>query len=636
MSFVHPEDRARVRNANEESDRTGAPFSQEYRVVARDGTIKWVRDDGVCIKDAEGRPVYWQGSWLDVTTQKEAVEELHASETRFRSIFEHALIGMSLSRPDGQWVEVNAALCSLVGYTEEELLARSFQDVTHPEDLDADLAYVRQLLNGEVDFFRMEKRYIHKNGQIIWVLLSASMVRREDGAPLYYVAQIQDITQQKRSDEELRHQALHDALTDLPNRTLMQDRLEQALIAARRSSDTVALLVMDLNRFKEVNDSLGHAAGDRLLQETTARLTSSLRQSDTVARLGGDEFAIILPDSGFQQAEHIARKLLLALRQPVMLNDHQIDVDASIGVALFPEHGESAETLLRHADVAMYAAKRSRLGHALYAAEHDLSSPGQLALVAGLRDAIEHEKLVLHFQPIVTLSTGRVKCMEALARWQPDGQGFIPPSQFIPLAEETGLIEQLTMFVLRQALAQCAAWNRAGLDLNVAVNLSASSLLNASLSDVIETALQHAGVSGESLVVEVTESALMTKPDEVAVILDRLHRLGIRVAIDDFGIGYSSLSYLQQLPVDEIKIDRSFIQTMAHDEQAIVRTVIELGKNLNLEVTAEGVEDEETWRTLYAMNCSTIQGYYISRPMPAAAVAPWIASYEQHPRRPGA
>ena len=251
-----------------------------------------------------------------------------------------------------------------------------------------------------------------------------------------------DVSDQKSFEEQLRHQALHDGLTGLPNRTLMHDRLEQALISARRNSDTVALLVMDLNRFKEVNDSLGHAAGDRLLEETTNRLTATLRLTDTVARLGGDEFAIVLPASGRQQAEHTVRKLLVALRRPIVLHDHQIDVDASFGVAMFPENGESPETLLRHADVAMYAAKRGHLGHSFYAAGHDLNSPSHLALIGGLRHAIEHEKLLLHFHPIVNMGTGRVERVEALARWQKEGDGFVPPSQFIPLAEETGLISR--------------------------------------------------------------------------------------------------------------------------------------------------------------------------------------------------
>jgi diguanylate cyclase (GGDEF)-like protein/PAS domain S-box-containing protein len=552
---------------------------------------------------------------------------------QFAAIVESADDAVTAMDSDGVIASWNPGAERLYGYAASEVIGKSIT-ILEPLDLHGEVTRNLRLVvdGGSVEHFEAER--VTKAGDLLTVSITVSPLRDSEGRVTGVTAVSRDVTDQKSFEEQLRHQALHDGLTGLPNRTLMHDRLEQALIAARRNSDTVALLVMDLNRFKEVNDSLGHAAGDRLLEEATLRLTAALRLTDTVARLGGDEFAIVLPASGRQQAEHTVRKLLVGLRRPIMLHDHQIDVDASFGVAMFPENGESPETLLRHADVAMYAAKRARLGHSFYAAEHDLNSPSHLALIAGLRDAIEHGKLLLHFQPIVSLSTGRVERVEALARWRRDGHGFVPPSQFIPLAEETGLIEPLTLLVLKLALEQCAAWKRDGLDLGVAVNLSASSLLNPNLSDVVEAALQHAGVEGTSLMVEVTESALMAKPHEATAVLDHLHKLGIRIAIDDFGTGYSSLSYLQQLPVDEIKIDRSFIQKMARDEQAIVRTVIDLGQNLELQVTAEGVEDEETWIALRAMSCSTAQGYFISRPMPAAAVASWIEAWKLRPHIP--
>ncbi|HZS93760.1 MAG TPA: EAL domain-containing protein [Chloroflexota bacterium] len=442
-----------------------------------------------------------------------------------------------------------------------------------------------------------------------------------------------DLSQRKSFEQRLRHQALHDSLTGLPNRTVLSDRLDHAMLAARHTDDSVALVVLDLNRFKHINDSLGHDAGDRLLQEAAARLRSSLRQTDTVARFGGDEFAVVMPGLSRRHVEQTVGKILTALHTPLNIREHQIDIDASIGIALFPEHGDSADVLLRHADVAMYSAKRGRRAFALYSPEQDLTSARHLALAAQLRQAIDGHDITLHFQPIVSVETGRTERVEALARWKRAEDEYIPPDQFIPLAEETGLIAPLTRSVLRGALVHCSAWRLAGLDLGVGVNLSSSSLSDPELPGMIETALGDAGLSGDALMIEITESALLEKPDEARKTLERLHAQGVRLAIDDFGTGYSSLSYLQKLPVDAIKIDRSFVQHMTEDDRTIVRAVIDLGKHLNLDVTAEGVETWETWMQLREMECPSAQGYLISPPLTGEEVRSWMETHAVTSRR---
>ncbi len=433
----------------------------------------------------------------------------------------------------------------------------------------------------------------------------------------------------KQAEEMVSYLAYYDPMTGLPNRTLLQDRLKQAISTAARENHPVAFLLMDLDRFKEINDTLGHHRGDILLQQVGARLKSVLWEPDTVSRLGGDEFAVLLPR--LAAAEHInvvIQKIQNALKAPFVIENLPIAVDVSIGIALYPDHATDAETLIQRADVAMYVAKRTGSGYTVYAPELNQHSPQRLALLGELRQAIEHDQLLLHYQPKISLKTNRMMDVEALVRWQHPQHGMIPPNQFIPLAEQTGLIKPLTLWVLNKALNQCRAWQQTGLEIPVSVNLSARNLHDQELTDHVAGLLETSGISPDRLELEITESAIMMDPPRALEILKRLSGMGVRLSLDDFGTGYSSLGYLKKLPVDEIKIDRSFVTDMTRDENdaMIVRSTIDLGHNLGRKVVAEGVENRETWNRLAALGCDSAQGYYMSRPIPADELARWFST----------
>ncbi|MGH9151576.1 MAG: putative bifunctional diguanylate cyclase/phosphodiesterase [Acidimicrobiales bacterium] len=435
--------------------------------------------------------------------------------------------------------------------------------------------------------------------------------------------------------EEVLHQALHDSLTALPNRTLFHQRVQRAIAAASHTDARVAVMLIDLNRFKEVNDTLGHHNGDLLLQDLGRRLRHSVRPGDTVARLGGDEFAIVVPRAeGVAGAERVAARVLRSLEEPFSLNDLTLDVDAAIGIALYPDHGRDPATLLQRADVAMYAAKGGQGGYEVYNPENDRYSPERLALVGELRSAPSNGQLQVHYQPKSDLDSGRVTGLEALLRWEHPVHGTVPPDEFIPMAEQTGSIRALTSFVLEEALTQCAAWRRAGLDVGIAVNLSVRSLLDPGLPDEVGRLLAGTGLPAGKVTLELTESSMMADPQRTADVLARLNLLGVQLSIDDFGTGYSSLSYLRRLPVDEMKIDKSFVMSMAHDDgdDVIVRSTVDLGHNLGLRVVAEGVEDEASWRRLRALGCDSAQGYFLSRPLPAGEVEALVARLGRGPQ----
>jgi diguanylate cyclase (GGDEF)-like protein len=471
-----------------------------------------------------------------------------------------------------------------------------------------------------------------RDGQPFHIDLSVGTMTL-DGQPLL-VLSVRDITARKQAEAALKHQALHDGLTGLPNRILLHKRLQQAIEIAERDHTGVALLIMDLNRFKDVNDTFGHHYGDLLLEQLGDRLGGALRECDTIARLGGDEFAVLLPNATLQDAEEVARRLLEVLDAPFALSGLQLEIDASIGIALAPEHGMDADTLLRRADVAMYVAKRGNSGYALYTVEQDQHSPMRLALVGELRRAIDADELSLYFQPKVNHGTGQITSVEALVRWHHPRHGMLGPDEFVPIAEQTGLIRPLAHWVLDAALRQCFRWRQEGFDLAVAVNLSMRNLHDPEIVDMIGTLLKRWGVPPIKLVIEITESSLMADAARAMDVLTRLRNMGVGISIDDFGTGYSSLAYLKRLPVDELKIDKSFVLHMAGDDNdaAIVRSTIGLAHDLGLRVVAEGIEDQATWDLLVALGCDIAQGYYISRPQPAARLGEWLVTSQWNPR----
>jgi diguanylate cyclase len=425
---------------------------------------------------------------------------------------------------------------------------------------------------------------------------------------------------------EVRRLAATDDLTGLPNRRQFDRRLRDALADARDRDATVALLLIDLDRFKELNDTLGHRAGDLVLQQIGPRLRAVLRSGDELARLGGDEFAVLLRDAA--DAEPVGRRIGRALEDSFTIDGIDVRIGASIGIALFPEHGDDAETLLQRADVAMYQAKGARSGHAFYERERDRHSRERLALIGELRDAIGTDQLVLHYQPKLDLETGEVRDVEALVRWMHPTRGLLAPGAFVPLAEQTGVMGALTNHVLDAALAQVERWYDAGLDLAVAVNVSAETLLDEGWASDVSSALVRHGVPASRLRIEITEDALMGDPDRALRVVESLVATGVGVSLDDFGTGYSSLALLKHLPVDELKIDRVFVRDLLHDDAdaAIVRSVVDLGRRFGVKTVAEGVEDEATLRRLADDGVTVAQGFHIARPLPAADLEAWLAA----------
>ena len=424
--------------------------------------------------------------------------------------------------------------------------------------------------------------------------------------------------------------SLHDALTGLPNRVLFRRRVEEALGRASRSGGEVVLMVLDLDRFKEVNDTLGHGRGDELLRHIADRLRNAVREADVVARLGGDEFGIVMvqPHSGQAEALDLARRIEDALDAPFALADLWVEGNASIGIACAPEHAEDAETLIQRADVAMYQAKQGGGGHRVYDPEADPNLPGKLRLLQDLRPAIEAGQLLLHYQPKVRVGDGALQGVEALVRWQHPTRGLLFPADFIELAERSNVVRALTLRVVRDAVRQAAQWLAQGSELSVAVNLSPRVLLDVALPADIALILEEEALPPRLLEVEITESCLIADPERTADILERLSETGVRISIDDFGTGYSSLSLLKRLPVDAIKIDRSFVGDVAHDanDMAIVESTIQLAASLGLVSVAEGVETPEAWACLEAFGCDEAQGYYVSRPLPAADIEAWLSA----------
>jgi diguanylate cyclase (GGDEF)-like protein len=422
-----------------------------------------------------------------------------------------------------------------------------------------------------------------------------------------------------------RYQALHDPLTDLPNRALFQDRTGVALRTAARSGATVAVLLLDLDRFKEVNDTLGHEYGDHLLLQVAERLRGCFRDSDSVARLGGDEFAILLPDSGWEEAVTVTRRIGAALHAPFSMYDFALDIDGSVGIAL-AEPGDDVETLLRHADVAMYEAKGAHQPFARYDSSRDANNLSRLVLLGDLRRAIDAGELIVHYQPKVSTGTGLLNSVEALVRWQHPTLGLVQPDGFIPQAENTAVIHALTTEVLGLALGQVRTWAEAGHSIPVAVNISARSLLDPRFPAHVRELLDAHDVAPYMLCLELTETAVMTDYDLALVVLQALDTMGVSLSIDDFGTGYSSMSYLKTLPVKELKIDRSFVIGMANDPDSavIVRSTIDLAHDLGMTVVAEGVEDRTARNALAAMGCDLVQGYGICRPLPAGELELWV------------
>ena len=456
-----------------------------------------------------------------------------------------------------------------------------------------------------------------------------SSVNNSKGEPDHAVFMIDDISEAKDQQNALRRQALHDSLTDLPNRTLFIDRLEQAMLAAERNDNLLTVLLMDLDHFKEINDTLGHHIGDLLLKQIGPKIHQNLRSIDTVARMGGDEFLMLLPGSNEKHGIEVAQKILASISEPFLVDDHALEIGASIGIAVYPTHADDANSLIRRADVAMYNAKHNRSGCNLYNPKDDLHNPGRLTMMTELRQGIEQNQLCLYYQPKIDIKTNQCIGVEALVRWDHPDKGQILPDNFIKSAEQSGTIKSLTQWVLTKAIEQSTQWNKEGLCIDMSVNISARDFQDPALLKLIEDKISNSTLEPSCLILELTESAVMTDTKKAFDSLSKLDKMGVKLSIDDFGTGYSSLDYLKRLPVDELKIDRSFVidMTTSKDDSAIVRSTIDLAHNLGLSVVAEGVEDQAALDLLKEMDCDTMQGYFTSKPLPPDEMTEYLSKF---------
>lgn len=560
--------------------------------------------------------------------RKQAEDALRESEAHFRSLVEQASDSFFVHDVDGNFLDVNQRGCDSLGYSCQELLRMSIADI----DLDlsiGELKYLRDQITGH-NPIALESRYRRKDGTIFPVEIRMGPI--EIDGQRHLLSLVRDVTERKELQDHIQHLAYHDPLTNLPNRTMFNRHLSHAIARAQRHQKGMAVLFIDLDRFKNINDTLGHDAGDRLLQEMAQRINACLRNADVVARLdlpqdmvarlGGDEFVVLIEDvTDVGHVSHIARKILATMVKEFPLDDQLIHITASIGISTFPEDGRNEFSLMKHADIAMYRAKdKGKNNFQFYSAQMDLHSAELLALESGLRRALERNEFVLYYQAKVETKTGRITGVEALVRWQHPNLGLVSPVHFIPLAEESGLIVPLSHWVLREACNQSRAWQKQGLPpLHIAVNLSARQFSDENLLADTLRIVQEVGMDPTLLELEVTESMMMYNTEKSVQILEEFRNMGIRIAIDDFGIGYSSLSHLKQFPIDIIKIDRSFIKDIPGDEsdEAITDAIIAIGKSMKIKVVAEGVETAKQLQFLCDRGCDEIQGYFFSRPVPA-------------------
>jgi len=614
------DDRLRVREEISAAVAANRHFAVEYRILTCAGQEKWVLERGMAVLDECGEQVL-EGFIEDVSERRQALDAVANAELRYRHIFEHASEGIFQTTPDGHYLSANMSLARLYGYTSPEELIADLADIERRLYVDpVQREKFRCLMDAHGEVVNFESEVYRRDGSKIWISENAHSVRGLQGELICYEGTVQDITERRSYQEQLERQANFDQLTGLPNRNLLNDRLEQAISRAARRGYFLALVFIDLDNFKFINDSLGHVAGDELLVEVAHRLRNCLRTVDTVARQGGDEFVLVLNDH-YQVASIISllERILQEISRSITLMGRDWQVGASLGVALYPTDGEDTPTLLKHADVAMYAAKaRGRNNFQFFTHEMNRISDERLRLEAAMRVALEQDGFSIAFQPKVD-HRRRIVGAEALARWHTKDFGTVPPDCFIPIAEETGLIVPLTEIILRKAFAAASKWSQTpGHAITVAVNLSPRLFLDGKIVEHVARLISEAGLPPEHVELEITESIFLGDSGRTLSILKGLKQLGVALVMDDFGTGYSSLSYIRRFPLDIIKIDKSLVTGIEYEDDGamIARAIISLCQSLRKTVVAEGLENQAQFDFLRYQGCDEFQGYLISKPLP--------------------
>lgn len=602
----------------------------EVRALRRDGT-EFPVELAITVIASDNGPPLFTGFIRDLTERDRIQAALRDSEALFRSMFDNAAIGMTLSDADAGLISCNRAFMQLVGRDEQELKGHTFFEITHPEDLDTNQALHRDLKAGGIERFQLDKRYLHRDGHAVWARVTVSRVPSRTGQAELMLGMVEDIGGRKEAEQRIEYLATHDELTGLPNRNLILDRITQAIPAAQRARRRLAVVFVDVDRFKVINDGFGHVFADSILQAIAGRLRAAVRPGDTVARQSGDEFLVLLPDlRRISDLYIVIQKLVESFAPPFELDGREVQLSASIGASIYPQDGMDAATLIGNADVAMYRAKElGRNTYQMFTREMSEETRRRVDLETRLRRALQQGHLALVYQPRVELAGGRITGCEALLRWCDPELGPVAPDQFIPVAEDSGLIVPIGDWVLRTACTQNRAWQDAGLaPVVVSVNVSARQFLQQDLSDWVLATLAQTGLHAQWLELELTESVLAQDVERAAAMVRRLKAAGVHVSIDDFGTGYSSLDQLRRFSVDTLKIDQSFVRDMLteQDDAIICQAVISLAHSLRMKALAEGVETEAHSALLRSYGCDECQGYYFSRPVPPEAFAALLQS----------
>jgi diguanylate cyclase (GGDEF)-like protein/PAS domain S-box-containing protein len=572
-----------------------------------------------------------------VTSEHRARLEAEQQKSRFQALIEHSYDVIALISPHGEILDMSTSAARLSGYNLRVLIGRNISEFVHEQDLPLLHSATHEILDNAENPRTLEFRFWHSDGSLRWLEANLVNMVNQPGVGSI-VANIRDITERKLSQETILHQALHDSLTGLPNRKEFSIRMGAAIETAKRHKRKMAIMFLDMDRFKSINDTLGHAVGDTLLKVAATRFKACLRAEDTVARFGGDEFLILLNEiHSAHEAVTVAEKILKAVNLPVQVGSHTFHPSVSIGIAIYPYDGLDTHELKKHADMALYHAKeKGRNCYSLYDLSVDSHASEKLALENELRQAMASEQLSLYYQPIISLKTGKVLAMEALVRWQHPTKGLLSPAEFIPLAEESGLLLTLSEYVLKSACRQYKIWEAAGFPkFRMAINLSAQSFTEGGFIENFSSVLEKCGVEPGNLEIEITETVAMSDLETTAENLKQLKKMGVRISIDDFGTGYSSLSYLKRFPIHSLKIDRSFVRQCIVNEQdaGIVRTIVSMAHTLNLKVIAEGVETDQQFNFLTGLGCDAAQGYYISQPLPPEALTGWLEARKLLPKK---